>query len=170
LPLVRVFLHRWFTHHHDIICGFVFPPIHHDYYTHTHTHTEGLFLNRNRLTGSIPTEVNELQQLSELLLEGNRLTGTLRCSQSWLVGGSSSTIAQVDCNEVSCDCCSSCWWLEDGASSSSSSSSSSNQGDEWWIVGGLPLDPEPTETPQLELVQDDDDDEQVDEDDEEEDD
>ena len=101
-----------------------------------------------------------------MFLEGNRLTGSYQCPSGW-----SGVVAQVDCDEVSCDCCSDCWWLGQGSvsspggSSSSSSSSFGPEEDEWWLIGGQP-EPEPAPEPAPEPPQQDDDKIEVDDDDE----
>eukprot|EP00529_Nitzschia_sp_RCC80_P008683 CAMPEP_0113524792 /NCGR_PEP_ID=MMETSP0014_2-20120614/46399_1 /TAXON_ID=2857 /ORGANISM="Nitzschia sp." /LENGTH=1221 /DNA_ID=CAMNT_0000422915 /DNA_START=526 /DNA_END=4191 /DNA_ORIENTATION=- /assembly_acc=CAM_ASM_000159 len=123
------------------------------------TALNGLYLHRNRLTGIIPTTFSQLTKIDELFLEGNRLAGTYQCPSSW----SQNVVAQVDCDEVSCDCCSDCWWLGQGLDSSPGGGFSGGQeGDEWWLIGGQP-EPEPAPEPPQQDEEDEDDSEDDDE-------
>jgi hypothetical protein len=89
-----------------------------------------LYLNNNGLTGTIPSTFSQLRQLGELRLEGNRLTGTYQCPSSW----PASVSPQVDCEEVSCDCCADCWWS--GQAGGESSTTAEETDEWWWAVDG----------------------------------
>jgi hypothetical protein len=77
----------------------------------TNSPVEFLYLSRNRLSGRIPNSFGLLTSLNELTLHRNVLTGAVPSTVCTLRGTGSSDlqVLTVDCNEVSCSCCSTCF-------------------------------------------------------------
>ena len=72
---------------------------------------EFLYLQENRLSGSIPNSFGLLSSLNELTLHRNLLTGVVPSPVCTLrgTGPSDLQVLTVDCNEVSCSCCTTCY-------------------------------------------------------------
>jgi len=72
-------------------------------------HIQQLWLHGNELTGQIPTEMGNLNRMRIMELEKNQLTGTMPtevCFNRPPIG--SLAVLEVDCEKVTCSCCSSC--------------------------------------------------------------
>jgi len=72
------------------------------------TNLEVLSLDRNELQGTIPTDLGNLPKLDTLGLERNRFKGEISSEICELKRNKALDLLTVDCNEVSCGCCSNC--------------------------------------------------------------
>ena len=66
-------------------------------------------LRFNNLDGTVPSELGRLDRLKDLKLDSNLITGEIPFEICQLAGGEQpELVVLVDCNEVTCSCCSEC--------------------------------------------------------------
>jgi LRR receptor-like serine/threonine-protein kinase FLS2 len=67
-----------------------------------------LFLEGNKLEGQIPPQLGELGDLQKLYLDNNNFQQGTMPAQICSLRKDYLTVLTVDCQEVTCDCCSEC--------------------------------------------------------------
>jgi len=67
-----------------------------------------LQLADNSLTGTVPSELGQVNSLTELYLDHNSLTKSTNGSICDFLAGLQLTVLSGDCDELECPCCTSC--------------------------------------------------------------